>query len=376
MSALKHVIKFCLFGLLLILISCKDKYPNLKDGIYAKIVTSKGIMVARLDYKKAPNTVANFISLAEGTNTLVDSLYKGKKFYDGTIFHRVINGFMIQGGDPTGTGSGNPGYRFDDEFNSDLKHDKPGVLGMANSGPNTNGSQFYITDVPKPNLDNVYTVFGELVIGLNVLDSISKVNTSGPEHRPDVNVVLEEVNIFRKGLEANAFDAPSVFINHFAELERLEKKRKEQEESILKLTKKKFEMQQQHAVLLPSGLHYLITEKGNGKKLTETSKILMHYAVYFENGKLIETSEQNIAEGAKALNEERKLNNDYQPIKANLSPNAKMISGLKEGLQQLSVGDKATLFIPFYLAYGEAGNKIIPPDSNLIFEVEVLENTK
>ena len=135
-------------------------------------------------------------------------------------------------------------------------------------------------------------------------------------------------------------------------------------------------MQQQHAVLLPSGLHYLITEKGNGKKLTETSKILMHYAVYFENGKLIETSEQNIAEGAKALNEERKLNNDYQPIKANLSPNAKMISGLKEGLQQLSVGDKATLFIPFYLAYGEAGNKIIPPDSNLIFEVEVLENTK
>ena len=165
MCYLKPSYKFFLFGFILLSLSCQDKYPKLKDGIYAEFNTSKGTMLARLFYKKTPYTVANFVSLADGTNTLVDSLFKGKKFYDGTTFYRVVDSFMIQGGDPLETGYGNPGYRFDDEFVPDLKHDKPGVLGMANSGPNTNGSQFYITEIVKPSLDNVHTVFGKLILG-------------------------------------------------------------------------------------------------------------------------------------------------------------------------------------------------------------------
>ena len=110
--------------------SCKAQYPDLEDGIYAEIITTKGVMLAKLDYKKVPITVANFVSLAEGTNTMVKEEYKKKKYYNGLIFHRVIDKFMIQGGDPTGTGSGNPGYKFNGEFHPDLKHDKAGVLSM------------------------------------------------------------------------------------------------------------------------------------------------------------------------------------------------------------------------------------------------------
>ena len=119
--------------------SCQDKYPDLGDGLYAEITTNKGVMVAKLNYDKAPVTVANFVSLAEGTNTKVDSANIGKKFYDGLIFHRVMDKFMIQGGDPLSTGAGNPGYRFKDEIN-EAKHDKPGILSMANSGHNNANS--------------------------------------------------------------------------------------------------------------------------------------------------------------------------------------------------------------------------------------------
>ena len=376
MHALKHLIKTSFSIVLLTLISCKEKYPDLKDGIYAEFVTSKGVMVAKLFYKKAPNTVANFVSLAEGTNTMVDSTYKGKKFYDGTIFYRVIDSFIIQGGDPTGTGSGNPGYRFDDEFKPNLKHSRPGILGMANSGPNTNGSQFYITEMPEPNLDNTHTVFGQLVLGLDVLDSITNVKTLKSNDRPIRNVVLKELHIIRKGINAKAFNAPDIFINHFAELERLEKIKEDKKQALLKATRDKFKAQQEQAITLPSGLQYIITKKGTGKKLSENSKVLTDYAVYFENGNLIETSKLKTAEAQNAVNKKRKAAGKYKPIEANLSPDALMIAGFKEGLQQLSVGDKATLFIPYHLAYGESGTRSIPPKSNLIFEVDILELIK
>lgn len=376
MRAVTHIIKILVLGFVFLFISCEDKYPNLKDGMYAELVTSKGIMVAKLFFNKAPYTVANFVSLAEGTNTLVDSIYKEKKFYNNTIFYRVVDSFIIQGGDPTGIGTGNPGYRFDDEFNPDLKHDEPGVLGMANSGPNTNGSQFYITETPQPNLDNTHTVFGKLVLGFNVLDSITNVKTSKRDQRPLKEVVLKTVNIMRKGVKANAFDANKIFINHFAELERLEKIKEAKQKALLESTRKKFKSQQEQAVLLPSGLQYYITEKGTGKQLSETSKVFVDYTVYFENGKLIETSNLETAEALNAVNEKRKTNHNYKPIIARLSPDARMIAGFKEGLQQLHVGDKATLFIPYHLAYGESGNSAIPPKSNLIFEVNILELAK
>lgn len=355
--------------------SCKAHYPELGDGMYAEIITNKGTMVAKLAYEKAPITVANFVSLAEGTNTLVDSAYKGKKFYDGLIFHRVIDKFMIQGGDPLGDGSGGAGYKFDDEFHQDLKHDKPGILSMANSGPNTNGSQFFITEIPKPMLDNKYNVFGELVLGLDVQDSISNVATSSDD-KPIEDVVIEELNIIRKGKSAKDFNAPEIFSNHFAEIERLEKEKEAKTKALKDANLAKFKKQKENAITLPSGLKYSVTEKGTGKKLSQNSKILMHYSLYFEDGVLLETSKLETAEAQGVVNEARKAANQYQPIPAAIGPDARMITGFKEGLRQLSVGDKATLFIPYHLAYGESGNRAIPPKTNLIFEVDILELTK
>lgn len=375
MNLLKYAINALALAIFINLTSCKAQYPDLEDGIYAEIITNKGVMVAKLAEDKAPITVANFVSLTEGTNTMVDDKYKEKKFYNGTIFHRVIDSFMIQGGDPLGTGQGNPGYRFRGEFHPDLKHDKPGIISMANSGPNSNGSQFFITETPKPHLDNSYNVFGELVLGLNIQDSISNVKVDH-KNKPLKNVIIEELNIIRKGKLAKSFDAPKIFNNHFVEDERLKKEKKAKAEAILKSTKEKFKNQRAKATTLNSGLEYFITEKGTGKKLPKEARVLTHYAVYFEGGKLLETSKLEIAEALNVVNEKRKEANKYQPIKADIGPDARMIPGFKEGLQQLSVGDKATLFIPYHLAYGEAGTRGIPAKSNIIFEVEIIELLK
>ena len=376
MVTLKRPFKILFFSLTIILTSCKAQYPDLEDGLYAEFITSKGIMVAKLTYDKTPVTVANFVSLAEGTNTMVDNKYLEKKYYNGTIFHRVIDDFMIQGGDPTGTGTGSPGYKFDDEFHPDLKHDKPGILSMANSGPKTNGSQFFITEKPTPHLDNRHTVFGELVIGLDIQDSISNVETTKPQNKPVKDVVIKELNIIRKGKDAKAFNAANTFNNYFEEATRLEKETAAKIEAAIKAAKEKFNTQQASATTLASGLQYIVTKKGTGEKLSETAQVLTHYAVYFEDGKLLDTSILETAENYNAVNERKKAKNGYQPITADISPNASMIAGFKEGLQQLSVGDKATLFIPYHLAYGETGNRGIPPKSNLIFEVEIVELLK
>lgn len=357
--------------------SCKAQYPELEDGIYAEIVTGKGVMVAKLEFEKTPVTVANFVSLAEGTNTMVDAQYKGKMFYDGLKFHRVITDFMIQGGDPLGNGSGNPGYRFDDEFDITLKHDKKGTLAMANSGYGTNGSQFYITHKDTPWLDaydedgnlkncesrrtSCHTVFGEVVLGLEVIDSI--------QH----NDGIETVKIIRKGKSAKKFDAPTIFKDHFIKAKRLKEEKEAKAKAILEATLEKFEKQRTQAITLPSGLQYVVTEQGHGKKLSETSKVLVHFAVYFEDGKLLQTSKLETAEALDAVNEQQKNADGYQPITCDLSPDARMIPGFKEGLRQLNIGDKATLFIPYHLAYGDAGTNGIPPKSNIIFEVEIIE---
>lgn len=357
--------------------SCKAQYPDLEDGLYAEFVTTKGTMIAKLNYEETPVTVANFVSLAEGSNTLVDEKYQKKKFYNGLKFHRVIDDFMIQGGDPLGDGTGNPGYKFKDEFVPYLKHDKKGILAMANSGYGTNGSQFYITHKETPWLNayddngelndcehpriSCHTVFGEVVEGLDVIDSIKQ------------NDIINEVNIIRKGKDAKTFTASKLFSEHFEEEKKLEKEKVEKAKTILKSTLEKFERQRSQAVTLDSGLKYVITEKGSGPALTETSKVLTNYAVYFEEGKLLQTSKLETAEALDAVNLRQKKANGYKPIEAELGPDAPMIPGFKEGLKQLHVGDKATLFIPYHLAYGEAGGNGIPPKSNIIFEVEILE---
>lgn len=378
MMVLKQLLTYTIPSLILLInLSCKAQYPDLEDGLYAEIITEKGTMIAKLNYEKTPVTVANFVSLAEGSNEMVDKKYQRKKFFDGLKFHRVIEDFMIQGGDPNGDGSGNPGYRFKDEFDASLKHDKKGILAMANSGYGTNGSQFYITHKATPWLNayddnnelndcenpriSCHTVFGEVISGLEVIDSIQQ------------DDVMEHIIIIRKGKEAKSFRAAKVFENHFLEEKKKEKEKEEKAAAILKHTLEKFEKQKSDVTSLPSGLQYIITEKGTGPALTETSKVLTHYAVYFEDGKLLQTSKLEIAEALDAINYRQKKANGYQPIEADLSPNANMIPGFKEGLKQLHVGDKATLFIPYHLAYGEAGGNGIPPKSNIVFEVEILE---
>lgn len=168
-------------------------------GLYATFETSQGDIVCKLFEKEAPKTVANFVGLAEGSKDFIDAKtsQKAKRpFYDNLVFHRVIPKFMIQGGCPQSTGTGGPGYKFEDEFHSSLRHDKPGKLSMANSGPNTNGSQFFITVAATPWLDNRHTIFGEVVEGQEVANAISNVNRDSSD-RPRVPVVIKHVKIER-----------------------------------------------------------------------------------------------------------------------------------------------------------------------------------
>jgi peptidyl-prolyl cis-trans isomerase A (cyclophilin A) len=174
-------------------------FTPLQPGTYAIVDTSEGTFTIRLFDKEAPNTVANFVGLAEGTKEWRDPSTGDKKkapYYDGVTFHRVINGFMIQGGDRLGTGTGGPGYNFADEFHPSLRHSRAGILSMANAGPNTNGSQFFITLGPTPHLDNRHSVFGEVVEGLDVVKKIGAVAT-GRQDRPVKPVVMNHVTIKR-----------------------------------------------------------------------------------------------------------------------------------------------------------------------------------
>jgi cyclophilin family peptidyl-prolyl cis-trans isomerase len=207
----------------LLLASCKtSQRPDLADGIYANIKTAQGEIVLKLEAEKTPVTVANFVSLAEGTNTFVDEQFKGKKFYDGLTFHRVMKDFMIQGGDYLGNGTGNPGYKFKDEFDETLTHSKMGVLSMANGGPSTNGSQFFITHQATPWLDGVHTVFGEVIEGLEVVDSIANVPVTNT--KPNTPVVMETVTIIRNGSDAKNLTPIKLWLHILTKLPLLKKK--------------------------------------------------------------------------------------------------------------------------------------------------------
>ena len=289
-----------------------------------------------LEYKKTPGTVGNFVALAEG-NLENDAKPQGEKYYDGLKFHRVIADFMIQGGCPQGTGMGNPGYSFDDEFHPELKHDKPGILSMANSGPGTNGSQFFVTHLATPWLDNKHTVFGNVVTGQDVVDSIEQED------------VINEMEIIRAGEDAEKFNAIEAFRSFEGDREKKIKEAKEKNEAELEKLAAGFNK-------TDSGLRYQIIQKGNGAKSEKGKNVSVHYKGQLADGTVFDSSYSR-----------------KEPIDFTLGI-GQVIKGWDEGLQLMNVGDKARLVIPSHLAYGSQGaGGVIPPDATLIFDVELMD---
>lgn len=359
--------------ILLGLVSCKDEYPDLGDGIYAEFNTNKGTFVAELYYKATPITVANFVSLAEEkSHSMVDSAYQGKKFYDGLIFHRVIKDFMIQGGDPTGTGSGDPGYKFPDEIVDTLSHDSKGILSMANAGPGTNGSQFFITLNETPWLDGKHTVFGKVVEGMEVVDSIGAVET-GPRDKPVNDVVIENLNIIRKGKEAKNFNAVQVFEEGLAQARAEREEQERQQQEARTANAERFEKLKEEAEELESGLQIHFLERGEGPQPNQGQMVKLNYAGYFQDGTLFDTSMEEVAREGGVFNQQRKDQIGYNPMVVPYGPDAPVIPGFREGIQQMKVGDRVVIFVPSHLGYGERGaGGVIPPNTDLIFELEMV----
>jgi len=359
--------------IMLVFSNCEEKYPDLEDGIYAEIITNKGTTVAKLYHEATPLTVANFVSLAEGTNTMVDSSYQKKKYYNGIIFHRIIKDFMIQTGDPLGTGSGDPGYKFPDEFVDSLTHKSKGILSMANSGPATNGSQFFITLKETPWLNGKHTVFGEIVIGQDVVDSIGVTETKKPGDKPVSEVKMQEVNIIRKGKSAKGFKANEIFEG---KLKALEEEEKEKERLVKEQSKKaaaKYAGLKEKATTLESGLQILFLEQKDGAQPKQGQLVDLNYQGYFSDGKLFDTNVEEIAKETGTWDSRRAAHpKGYAPIQMPYSADAQMIPGFREGVQKMKVGDKAVLFIPSHLGYGPNGRGMIPPNADLIFELELV----
>lgn len=332
---------------------------NPGDGIFATISTTKGDIVLSLEYVKAPVTVANFITLAEGTNPNVKASLKGKPFYNGLKFHRVINDFMIQGGDPEGNGTGGPGYSFKDEFVDDLKFEKGGVLAMANSGPATNGSQFFITHKDTPWLNGKHTIFGHVVSGMDVVNKIVQ------------DDVMTKIVITRKGAAAKKFDALKVLSDDVKK----EAAKKEEAKKVITAKAAYFKDLKAKATATSTGLKYVVTQKGTGVKGAEGSTIYFHYAGYFEDGNLFDSSMAQVAKTYGKYDANRDGQGGYKAFPFTVGKKDGMIPGFIEALDMMTDGEKATFFLPSNLAYGEKGaGGVIPPNATLIFEIETYQN--
>ncbi len=368
--------KYSIFSILVVILlvsSCKTaKYPDLEDGLYADIETTLGDMLLELEHEKTPVTVANFVTLAEGNSPFVTDSLKDKPYYDGLTFHRVMKDFMIQGGDPTGTGRGNPGYRFADEFNDSLRHSGKGVLSMANSGPNTNGSQFFITHKATPWLDDRHTVFGKLISGEDVLDSIAGVEVDPANNRPLVSVTIKKLNIIRNGKEAKNFDAISIMESYFEEEEEREAAREKMKADIVI----SLSVQSDSVERTESGLGILTLTEGSGAQPENGQYVLVNYTGWLlDSGDLFDSNIKDMATLFDKFNPQRDAQGGYQPLPFEYSTESKVIPGFREGLLSMKVGDKKRFFIPSHLGYGEqgAGGGLIPPNADLVFEVEIMD---
>lgn len=328
---------------LLIGVSCtstnnNNNNNNMEDGMYANIKTNKGEILIKLEFEKTPLTVANFVALAEG-NMKNKKKPIGTPYYDGLKFHRVIADFMIQGGCPDGNGTGDPGYKFADEFHPDLKHDKGGILSMANSGPTTNGSQFFITHKETPWLDGKHSIFGSVADSthMDIVNSIAQ------------DDIIETVTIIRVGAKAKSFDAVKVFNSTQAEIF----KAKEKKDKAQALANKKL---MEGATVTESGLGYKMIIEGSGAQPTKGQTVSVHYTGKLTDGTKFDSSlDRN------------------QPIEFELGT-GRVIKGWDEGVALLKKGGKATFIIPSDLGYGERGaGGVIPPNATLIFDVELID---
>jgi len=304
------------------------------NGLFARINTDRGDIVVRLEFQKTPLTVCNFVALAEGKMNVTG----GKRFYDGLVFHRVIADFMIQGGDPQGNGTGGPGYRFPDEIVPSLKHDGPGVLSMANAGPGTNGSQFFITHVATPWLDGKHTVFGRVVEGQDVVNAIKQGDK------------IKNITIIRNGPLANQFKADQAAFDSL--LKESSGGGRTQRDADISLINTKYP----NAVQSPSGVKYIIQKKGTGNKPAAGKTVQVNYRGSFLSGQVFDSSDTR-----------------GRPLEFPAGVGA-VIKGWDEMVMDMQVGEKRLAIIPPELAYGErgAGNGVIPPNSFLVFEMELV----
>ncbi|HTH14813.1 MAG TPA: peptidylprolyl isomerase [Spirochaetia bacterium] len=304
------------------------------DGVFAVITTTKGDIVLSLEYQKTPMTVSNFVALAEGAMT-------GKPYYDGLKFHRVIADFMVQGGCPQGTGTGGPGYQFADEIDPSLKHTGPGILSMANAGPGTNGSQFFITHVKTDWLDGKHTVFGHVVEGQDVVNKIA----GGDK--------MDKVTIVRQGATAEAFRPTKesfTALQAGAKSRADEKAKAAQAESKAKLAKLL-----EGFTETSSGLNFKVTKAGSGSQPKKGQTIQAHYEGRLVDGKVFDSSYSR-----------------GEPLEFAVGI-GQVISGWDEGLMAMTVGEKRTLVIPPNLGYGARGaGGVIPPNAWLVFDVELV----
>ena len=341
---------FTLAAVSALIATSSTQAAELKAGLYAEFDTTKGKILLSLEFEKTPQTVANFVGLAEGTKD--SNKPKGTKFYDGLNFHRVIANFMIQGGCPLGTGTGGPGYKFADEIDPTLKHAGPGILSMANSGPATNGSQFFITHKATPWLDGKHTVFGKVVgpADQKVVDAIAKGDK------------LNSVKIIRVGEKAKAFKGDEAHFKKIIEDKEKAKtgkfadRMKKEAEQIKKLIDELKKKHKADVVTTGSGLRYIVVQKGAGNPPAKGTTISAHYTGTLADGTKFDSSRDR-----------------GQPLKFPVGV-GRVIPGWDEALAQMKKGEQRILIIPHKLAYGERGaGGVIPPFATLVFDVVLVD---
>lgn len=316
----------------------EEQISALDEGLYAEMETDKGRIVLELAYQKVPLTVANFVGLAEGT---LDATRKSGPFYNGLVFHRVIDDFMVQTGCPEGTGTGGPGYTFPDEIDPSLKHDKPGTLSMANRGPDTNGSQIFITHGPTPWLDGKHAVFGTLREGQDVINAIAQGDK------------LQAVTIIRKGASAEAFQADQAAFDALladAAERAAERERNKHADALSQIAERWPDAEETE-----SGLRYTILQEGSGEESpARGQRVKVHYDGSLLDGTPFDSSRKRGVPAEFAVGQ--------------------VIQGWNEALMGMKKGERRMLIIPPQLGYGQRGYPgVIPPDSFLVFDVELID---